>query len=189
MEKGVERISSHEFANLLGFTASQIRQDLNCFGGFGQQGYGYNVAVLHHEIGRILSLDQGFPAILIGAGNLGRALVRHLQFDQRGFQLVGLFDSSPDVIGRTVQEWPVLDIAAIEDFCHTHKPIAAILCVPDESAGEVMRRLVELGIKACWNFTHHDFSMQYKDQVVVENVYLGDSLMTLSFLLSEFLEK
>jgi len=189
-DKGVERISSREFAKIIGFTASQIRQDLNCFGGFGQQGYGYNVAVLQREIGRILAVDRNFPAILIGAGNLGLALLNHLRFEQRGFELLGIFDNNPEIVGKTVRDWSILDIDRLEDFCGSNHPIAAIHCVPDSAAQEIADRLVALGVKAFWNFTHFILSLiYYKEDIAVENVHLGDSLMTLTYLVSELTEK
>ncbi len=188
MASGAERISSREFAEIIGFTASQIRQDLNCFGGFGQQGYGYNIAVLHREIGKILSVDKSFPAVLIGAGNLGLALTNHLAFEQHGFKLIGVFDVSPSVIGKKVRNWVIQDVSELEQFCRNNKPVAAILCVPQEAAAEVADKLVQWGIKGFWNFTHLDLSIQYKDEIVVENVHLDDSLMTFTYLVSEKLE-
>jgi len=188
MEQGKERISSREFAQIIGFTASQIRQDLNCFGGFGQQGYGYNIIALHMEIGRILSVDSQFPAVLIGAGNLGVALINHLGFEQQGFRLTGIFDNSPAVIGKTIRHWTVCSADDLESFCGASCPVAAILCVPDSAALGVFETLVRCGVKAFWNFTHHDLSLLHKDKVIVENVYLSDSLMTLTYLVGELLE-
>lgn len=185
MNKGVERISSREFSEIIGLTASQIRQDLNCFGGFGQQGYGYNVAALHAEIGRILSLDKGLPAILIGAGNLGSAIAKHMDFEKRGFRLVGMFDSNPAVTGRKVRDWTVLDISALDGFCREHKPTVAVLCIPKDAARNLCGRLVELGVRGFWNFSHYDLSVPYGDGIAVENVHLGDSLMTLSYLVNQ----
>lgn len=186
--KGVERISSREFAEIIGLTASQIRQDLNCFGGFGQQGYGYNVAALHAEIGRILRVDCKMPAILIGAGNLGIAITRHMEFENRGFRLLAAFDSSPAVIGKKVRDWTVRDIAGLEVFCESNHPVVAIICTPKEAAAEMGERLVQCGIRGIWNFSHYDFSMAFGDRITVENVHLGDSLMTLSFYVNELLE-
>lgn len=186
MDKGVERISSKEFAAIIGLTASQIRQDLNCFGGFGQQGYGYNVKALHAEIGHILRVDQNMPAILLGAGNMGNAIIRHMRFEERGFQLKAVFDNNPAVIGSTIRNWVVRDVASLETFCAKHKPQVAILCIPKEVAAELADRLVnQCGIRGFWNFSHYDFSLTYGDRVAVENVHLGDSLMTLSFYVNE----
>lgn len=184
LAKGVERISSREFAALIGVTASQIRQDLNCFGGFGHQGYGYNVASLHGEIAKILELDQKRRAILIGAGNLGLALVNHMRFEDRGFRLIGIFDNSPEKIGKPAGKWTILDAAGLEDFCKKEKPEAAILCIPKDAAVSLSELLVRQGVKGFWNFSHYDLSVQHRD-VAVENVHLGDSLMTLSFRVGE----
>lgn len=189
MTKGVERISSREFAEIIGLTASQIRQDLNCFGGFGQQGYGYNVAALHTEIGRILQVDGKMPAILIGAGNLGIAITRHMEFENRGFRLLAVFDNNPAVIGKRVRDWTVQDIQGLEAFSEQHHPMVAILCIPKEVAAEMGERLVSCGIRGLWNFSHYDYSLAFGDKVAVENVHLGDSLMTLSFYVNELMEQ
>lgn len=183
--KGVDRISSREFAQIIGLTASQIRQDLNCFGGFGQQGYGYNVSTLRAEIGRILSLDKHLPAILLGAGNLGLAIANHMSFEQRGFTLTGIFDNDPERIGKKIRGWTVQDIGGLEDFCKTEKPKVAILCIPAEAARELSASLVEWGVTGFWNFSHYDLALVYGDKVAVENVHLGDSLMTLCFYVNE----
>lgn len=188
MAKGVERISSREFAEIIGLTASQIRQDLNCFGGFGQQGYGYNVAALHTEIGKILQLEQRMPTILIGVGNLGIAITRHMEFENRGFQLLAVFDINPAIIGKKIRDWVVADVAELENYCAVHKPQVAILCIPKESADEISERLVNCGVRGFWNFSHYDLSIRYGDKIAVENVHLGDSLMTLSFYVNELLE-
>ncbi|MFV0401829.1 MAG: redox-sensing transcriptional repressor Rex, partial [Oscillospiraceae bacterium] len=135
-KNGVERISSKEFAQLIGVTASQIRQDLNCFGGFGQQGYGYNVRNLYEKIGSILALEKKRPTILIGAGNLGLALATHMRFEDRGFRLLGVFDNNPAKIGMPVADGQVLDAAGLEAFCGEHKPEIAILSIPKQAAVE-----------------------------------------------------
>ncbi len=179
-KKGVVRVSSSELSDLLGLTASQIRQDLNCFGGFGQQGYGYLVAQLHREIGKILGLDQIADAILIGAGNLGRAIANHLDFEQRGFRLTAIFDAAEDVIGQSVRHLTVSDMSTLEDFCSQHKPSLAILCVPYDAAKANVDRLKNFGIRVFWNFSHYDIAID-DPQCIVENVHLGDSLMTLSY--------
>ncbi len=183
--KGTERISSREFAEIIGLTASQIRQDLNCFGGFGQQGYGYNVAALRTEIGRILSLDKHVPAILLGAGNLGLAIANHMSFEQRGFRLIGIFDSNPTIVGKEIRDWTVASSIELEAFCLEHKPKVAILCIPTEAAMELSDNLVKWGITGFWNFSHYDLSLVYNDKIVVENVHLGDSLMTLCYYVNE----
>jgi redox-sensing transcriptional repressor len=184
MDKGVTRISSKELSLQMGLTASQIRQDLNCFGGFGQQGYGYIVEQLQAEIGNILGLSNGYKAILIGAGNLGQAIAAHMAFEMQGFSLVGIFDSSPEKIGTTINHTVVRDILNLETFCHEQHPVMAILCVPRDSVGELAERLYDLGVKNFWNFSHFDISMKYRD-VIVENVHLNDSLMTLCYRISD----
>ncbi len=176
---GIQRISSLEIARRMGLTASQIRQDLNCFGGFGQQGYGYNVDQLTEEIEKILYLDERLPAILIGVGNLGRALMGYLSYEARGISLVGLFDQSPRNIAEINPDIEVMNINQLESFCSEHKPVVAILCIPETNAQTMAERLVQLGIKGFWNFSHVDLRLD--DSISVENVHLGDSLMTLGF--------
>lgn len=174
------RISSRELAEKMGLTASQIRQDFNCFGEFGQQGYGYNVSELRAEIGKILGLDSLKPMILLGAGNLGSAIAAHLDFKNRGFELIGIFDSNKEQVGREIGDLKVSDIDDLEEFCKANSPEAAILCIPKDAAVTEAEILISYGIKAFWNFTHYDLKMAYKD-VIVENVHLGDSLTTLSY--------
>lgn len=182
-KNGVSRISSRELSSRMGLTASQIRQDLNCFGGFGQQGYGYIVEQLHDEIGNILGLDQNYPTILIGAGNLGRAVATHMSFETRGFSLVGLFDNSPAVVGQTIRGLTVRHIDSLADFCGEYQPKVAVLCLPFSAVEQLSDILIQLGIRNFWNFSHYDLSMQYPD-VVVENVHMSDSLMTLCYRIS-----
>ena len=182
---GVVRISSKELSQRMGLTASQIRQDLNCFGGFGQQGYGYNIEQLYNEIGNILGLDNTARAVLIGAGNLGRAIASHLRFDLRGFELIGVFDNNPTVIGQEIGGVIVLPADELEDFCKKYEPTAAILCIPAEASENIVAQLVSLGVKGFWNFTHYDIS-HYYDNVSVENVHLGDSLMTLRYQIKKY---
>lgn len=177
---GIVRISSKELSQRMGLTASQIRQDLNCFGGFGQQGYGYNIEQLYNEIGAILGIDKKSKAIMIGAGNLGHAIATHLHFENRGFDLIGIFDNNPEVVGTFVGGRIVMDSATLDDFCKKEKPVVAILCIPSEYAAENADKLVSLGIKGFWNFTQYDLVSRY-DGVAVENVHLGDSLMTLCY--------
>jgi redox-sensing transcriptional repressor len=188
LDRGVERISSREFADITGLTASQIRQDLNCFGGFGQQGYGYNVETLHAEIGKILGVDKLRPSILIGAGNLGIAIANHIIFEKRGFRLDAIFDSDRGKTGLKVRDWIVMHTDTLESYCHEHKPLIALLCIPRQAAMESVDCLIEYGIRGFWNFSHYDLSVRYKDKVAVENVHLGDSLMTLSFNVGEVLD-
>ena len=179
-EKGVTRISSTELSAKLGLTASQIRQDLNCFGGFGQQGYGYIVDQLCDEIGIILGLQNQYKAILIGAGNLGQAIASHMNFPEDGFRLVGIFDSSPFKIGNRLNGIEILDMERLEPFCEREKPAMAVLCVPREAVSELSDRLYALGVRSFWNFSHYDVAVKHTD-VIVENVHLNDSLMTLCY--------
>jgi len=181
VKNGVTRISSRELSLRMGLTASQIRQDLNCFGGFGQQGYGYNTSLLREKIGAILGIDSGNPAIIIGAGNIGRAIALNMDFSNMGFNLIGIFDISKEIIGTEIRGLEILDIAELESFCEENHPRVAVLTLPREAAPQVVERLVKLGIEGFWNFSHYDFSVKYPN-VVIENVHLGDSLMTLSYL-------
>ena len=180
LENGVERISSNELSKLMKVTASQIRQDLNNFGGFGQQGYGYNVRFLHDEIAKILGLDQTHNIIVIGAGNLGQAIANYGRFERLGFCTVGLFDVNPEVIGKEIRGIRVYPLGALEVFCQTHKVDIAALTMPKQSADNITQRLVELGIRAIWNFAHVDLDVD-DNSVIVENVHLSDSLMQLSY--------
>ncbi len=180
---GYVRISSRELAEKMGLTASQIRQDFNCFGEFGQQGYGYNVAGLKMEIGRILGLDKITPMILLGAGNLGRAIASHIDFTSKGFELVGIFDTNPAVVGEKIGDIPISHIDDLDTVCKIHNPQCAILCIPKEAASREVDRLIDKGIRAFWNFTHYDLRINHSD-VSVENVHLGDSLATLSYRLN-----
>ena len=177
---GIVRISSKELSIRMGLTASQIRQDLNCFGGFGQQGYGYNIEQLYNEIGLILGINKRSKAIMIGAGNLGHAIATHLHFENRGFDLIGIFDNNPNVVGMKIGGRTVMDSADLEDFCKKERPVVAILCIPAEFAAENADKLVSYGIKGFWNFTQYDLMHRYEG-VAVENVHLGDSLMTLCY--------
>ena len=181
---GIVRISSKELSVRMGLTASQIRQDFNCFGGFGQQGYGYNIEQLYNEIGNILGINNSSKAILIGAGNLGHAIATHLNFQNKGFELISIFDNNPEVVGTTVGGLVVLSSDDLEDFCQKEKPDIAILCIPAEYAAENADKLVSLGIKGFWNFTQYDLVHRYEN-IAVENVHLGDSLMTLCYQINE----
>ncbi len=184
MDNGVERISSRELSDRMGLTASQIRQDLNCFGGFGQQGYGYSVQSLHQEIGRILGLEHTYQAILIGAGNLGKAVALHILYQKKGFELIGVFDNDPRKLGTALCGLTVEDIASLGSFAAGHHIDAAVFCVPKTAAAEIADKLYALGIKSFWNFSHYDFSGRYKD-VVVENVHLSDSLMVFCYKIAD----
>ena len=179
-KNGVERISSRELSEKMKLTASQIRQDLNCFGGFGQQGYGYHVRELRDEIGKILGVDRNFKTILIGAGNLGRAIATHINFETRGCVLTGIFDVNPKLTGENIGGIAVRHTDEIENFCKENSPVIAVLCIPKQSTQQIADLLVSLGIKAFWNFSHYDLSIDYEN-IVVENVHLGDSLLTLTY--------
>ena len=181
---GVTRISSKELSERMGLTASQIRQDLNCFGGFGQQGYGYIVSQLQEEIGNILGISHEYKSILIGAGNLGRAIAAHMATAVNGFRFCGLFDNSPQKIGISLAGVPVQGFATPDEFCRREKPVMAVLCIPREAVGSLSDQLYSLGIHSFWNFSHFDLSMKYPD-AIVENVHLNDSLMTLCYRLSD----
>ncbi len=180
---GITRISSRELSGRMGITASQIRQDLNCFGGFGQQGYGYNVDLLQAEIGHILGIDEPQSAILIGVGNLGRAIASHINFESKGFRLIGLFDKKESLVGQMVRTMPIRNVSTLDEFCRENLPKAAILCTPKNDAKPLAEQLVRLGVKAFWNFTHYDIAFDIPG-IVVENVHFGDSLMTLSYRLN-----
>ena len=180
LEDGVERISSNDLSKRMNVTASQIRQDLNNFGGFGQQGYGYNVKFLYEEIGKILGLNQKHNIIVIGAGNLGQALANYVKFEKLGFVITALFDVNPALEGVTVRGIKIHMLDELEDYCKDHVVDIAALTMPKEKADAIANRLVDLGIQAIWNFAHVDLDLIDKD-VVVENVHLSDSLMQLSY--------
>lgn len=183
-ENGVVRISSRELAERMGLTASQIRQDLNCFGEFGQQGYGYLVNQLYDELYRILGMDKLTPSILLGAGNLGHALINHMNFSSKGVSLDGIFDDAPSLVGQHVQGITIQRTADLEEFCEQNHPQLAILCIPKEAAPKLVERLIACGVKAFWNYSHYDIALHHP-QVLVENVHLGDSLMALSYLINQ----
>lgn len=178
-DEGVERISSQELSELMKVTASQIRQDFNNFGGFGQQGYGYNVEYLYQEIGKILGLDQTHNFIIIGAGNLGRALGNYLNFERRGFIFKGMFDKNPELVGDDVRGIKVMPMENLESFVRENDIDIAVLTIPKNSAVDIVDVLVGNGIRAIWNFAHVDLNVP--DGILVENVHLSDSLMKLSY--------
>ncbi len=180
-ENGIIRISSKELANRMGLTASQIRHDFNCFGGFGQQGYGYNVPELHAKIGEILAVDKERKTILIGAGNLGKAVCNKIFSVNSGFKLIGIFDKNEALCGNMIKGIPVRNIDYIENFCIDNKPMCAVICIPSNDMKELTDLLINLGVKSFWNFSNYDISMAHPE-VLVENVHLTDSLMTLGFL-------
>ncbi|KPI55266.1 REX family transcriptional regulator [Clostridioides difficile] len=183
LDRDIQRISSKELSDIIGFTASQIRQDLNNFGGFGQQGYGYNVEALHTEIGKILGLDRPYNAVLVGAGNLGQAIANYAGFRKAGFEIKALFDANPRMIGLKIREFEVLDSDTLEDFIKNNDIDIAVLCIPKNGAQEVINRVVKAGIKGVWNFAPLD--LEVPKGVIVENVNLTESLFTLSYLMKE----
>lgn len=184
LDSGMERISSGELSSRMKVTASQIRQDLNHFGGFGQQGYGYNVKYLHEEIGKILGLDQAHNMIVVGGGNMGHALANYASFEKNGFKIKGIFDVNPDLIGKEIRGIKIYPTSELSEFVKKENIEIAALTLPKVAAPEMTDILVSCGIKAIWNFAHTDLVVP-KD-VVVENVHLFDSLMRLSYNLSSY---
>ena len=178
-DEGMERISSGELSKRMNVTASQIRQDFNNFGGFGQQGYGYNVNYLYEEIGKILGLDKKHNLIIIGAGNLGQALANYMNFEKRGFFVKGIFDCKEEIIGQNVRGMKVMHTSKIADFIKENNIDIAVLTLPKQGATEIVKTLVECNICGIWNFAHVDLDVP--DSIHVENVHLSDSLMKLSF--------
>lgn len=179
-EQGVDRISSTKLAQIMNVTASQVRQDLNCFGGFGQQGYGYSVSQLKEEIKNILGLNNGYKAILIGAGNLGKAVAMHMNFEKLGFELIACFDNNESKVGQRLNNIEVQSDSRLEEFCSQNHIDTAFLCIPRVCVENVLDRLYGLGIKNYWNFSHYDINAKYSD-TLVENVHLSDNLMTLCY--------
>ncbi len=183
LNQGVKRISSNALSDKMNVTASQIRQDFNYFGGFGQQGYGYNVEYLHGAIGDILGLNDGDTMVIIGAGNLGKALASHDTFEKRGFKLVGIFDNNPDVIGTVINGREVMDVSDLEDFIKRERVDIGVITVPRGAVEETVERLVKSGVKGFLNFSYMELKLG-KD-IAVENVHLSDPLMTLSYKIKE----
>ena len=181
-ESGIQRISSNELSNRMKVTASQIRQDLNKFGGFGQQGYGYNVEYLYEEIGKILGIDKTHSMVIVGAGNLGQAIVNSEDFAKRGFIIRGVFDNNKELDGRKIGEHQIMMSDRLPQFIKDENIEILAITVPKDAAREVARVAVEAGIKAIWNFAHTDLALN--DDVVVENVHLSESLMQLSYRLA-----
>ena len=180
LREGKMRISSGELSTLMNVTASQIRQDLNCFGGFGQQGYGYNVNYLYAKICEILGVGAGLNAIVIGIGDLGRALVRSSMFEKRGVDIIGLFDINPDLIGKPFGSLVVSHMDTLQAFCEQNHVDFAVLTVPKPVALDVVNELIRLDVRGLWNFT--GVELPFDDtNIIVENVHMGDSLMTLCF--------
>ncbi|HEY8363120.1 MAG TPA: redox-sensing transcriptional repressor Rex [Tissierellaceae bacterium] len=183
MNKGINRISSQELSKLTGFTASQIRQDLNNFGGFGQQGYGYNVEELHNELGKILGLTTVYKAVIAGAGNLGQAIANYKGFEDAGFKVVSLFDKNPKLIGLKIRDIEIRDVDIMEQFIKENGIDIGIITAPKESAQEIANTFVRAGVKGIWNFAPIDLVVP--ESVVVENVRLNESLFILSYFLRE----
>ncbi len=179
----IKRISSKELSERMGITASQIRQDLNCFGGFGQQGYGYNVESLYEEIGRILGVNKRFNCIIVGAGNMGNALANYENFKKRGYDIVAIFDESKEKVGTSIHGIKVLHINQLEKFLEGTKVDIAMLTVPNSKINDVATKMTSLGIKGIWNFSPTDLRLD--NDTVVENVHLSDSLMVLGYRLRE----
>ena len=180
IREGKLRISSAELSRIMGVTASQIRQDFNCFGGFGQQGYGYNVKYLHGKIGELLGMKEGYRAVIVGAGNLGRAFASTHMFERRGVTIVALFDNDPDIIGTELNGIRVYDVSELGSFCRERDVHIGVLTVPKECAKECANTMVENGVFGLWNFANMELTVEDKN-VIVQNVHMGDSLMTLCF--------
>ncbi len=184
LNQGIERISSNDLSDKMHSTASQIRQDLNNFGGFGQQGYGYNVKYLYDEIGKILGLDRTHNMIIVGAGNMSKAIVKYDKFSKMGFPTLAMFDIDPEMQGKRINGIPVLAMDDLETFVEENHVEIAVLTLPKRNAAIVAKKLVDLGIKSIWNFAHVD--LEFEDEnIVVENVHLSDSLMRLSYNVSK----
>ena len=177
----IMRISSRELSEKMNITASQIRQDLNCFGGFGQQGYGYNVKFLYAEISNILGVENGITAIIIGIGNMGKALVNNPLFEKRGIKVMGLFDTDPSVIGTTYGDLTVMDAKEAASFCNDLGIDIAVLTIPKAAAQNVFDELSQTTINGIWNFSNAEIVCPADKNIVIENVHLGDSLMALCY--------
>ncbi|CDM68333.1 Redox-sensing transcriptional repressor rex [Clostridium bornimense] len=182
MVNDVDRISSKELSEKIGFTASQIRQDLNCFGDFGQQGYGYNVKDLYNKICEILGLNREYSTIIIGAGNIGQAVANYMNFDKLGFKLTGIFDINPKLIGLKIRDIEIMDTDYLDKFLKESKVDIAILCVPKNSAQRITNVLIDGGVQGLWNFAPVDLVVP--ENIIVENVHLSESLLTISYLMN-----
>lgn len=179
--KGIKKISSNELSEIIGYTASQIRQDFNTFGEFGQQGYGYSVDYLYKEINKILGLDREYKTVIVGEGNLGQAITNYTYYYKIGFNIMGLFDANPEVIGTKINDLEVQDFANLEEFCKTEGVDIGIICVPRDAAQTVADSLVAGGVKGIWNFAPIDIEID--KNVALESVHLSDSLHALSFMI------
>ena len=183
LNDGVSRISSKDLSELMGITASQIRQDLNCFGGFGQQGYGYNVPYLYEEIGNILGTDRENSVVILGAGNLGKAIANYTNFKRRGFSIKAIFDNDEKIIGSKINQVEVLDISTLEDFLANNNIDIVVLAIPAVGIKNIIDVVVNSNIKGIWNFSYLD--LKVPKHIAMVNVHLSDSLMTLSYKISE----
>ena len=183
LENGADRISSKELSERMNLTASQIRQDFNCFGDFGQQGYGYNVKELYHEIARIVGLNKTYNTVIVGAGNIGQAIANYSSFSKLGFNLVSIFDVNPKLIGLKFRDIDIKDVDDLSDYLDENKIDIGIICVPKAQAQRIADIFQDKGIKAIWNFAPID--LKTRDNIIVENVHLSDSLLTLSYRLNE----
>ena len=185
MDQGIERISSSELSKRMKLTASQIRQDLNNFGGFGQQGYGYNIKNLHDEIAKILNIDNEHNMIIVGAGHLGQALANYTNFRKRGFIVKAIFDKDPSVVGTKVGEIEISPMEKLDSIIKENNIKMAAVCIPKAAAIKVVEQLIDDGVIGIWNFAHVDLDVP--DNIVIENVHLSESLMRLSYRMGEAL--
>ncbi|MGN1132628.1 MAG: redox-sensing transcriptional repressor Rex [Ruminococcus sp.] len=183
-DNGEKRISSSKLAELMNVTASQIRQDFNCFGGFGQQGYGYSISFLKGEMESILGLNKVNNAIILGAGNLGKAIALHINFIEKGFSVKGIFETNPALVGQEIKGIKIFPESDIEKFIADNNISIAVLCIPKNSVAGIIDKLYSNGIRAFWNFSHYDISRKHSD-TIVENVHMTDSLMTLSYRIND----
>lgn len=187
-DNGINRISSFELGQQLGLTPSQIRQDFSCFGEFGQQGYGYNVAALRTEIAGILGMDRGYKAILVGVGNIGHALMENFCFEQYGFTLHGAFDVNPELVGKEVHGVTVHNFSELDTVLAELQPDVAVLCVPKSMANPIANEVAKAGVPAIWNFTN--IELQFEDEApIIENIHFSDSLLTLGYYLAESMDE
>ena len=182
LRDGILRTSSSKLSEIMGVTASQIRQDFNCFGGFGQQGYGYNIKYLYGKISELLGVEEGYRAVIVGAGNLGKALAATHMFERRGVDRLAMFDVSDSVVGTSIHGIPVYHISTLTEFCLANNIDIGVLTVPKEAANEVAELLADGGVRGIWNFANMEL-VPPSDSVTVENIHLGDSLMTLCYTL------
>jgi len=183
LEKGEERISSRELSQLMGITSSQLRQDLSYFGEFGQQGYGYRVETLFQEISAILGLEKTYTAVIVGAGNMGKAIINYPGFSRRGLKVVGIFDKNPEIIGDQVAGLPIMDVAHLAEFLKANPVEVGIITTPAQAAQEIADILIHSGVRGIWNFA--PVMLAANKQVVIEDIHVGDSLMTLFFKLNK----